>query len=43
MIAAVGVAAVAIMLALTWALWPREQPPESSGQTLSARRAADIT
>lgn len=43
MIAAIGVAAVAITLAVTWALWPREEPPESSGQTLSARRVADVT
>jgi|GEM_PF-3187536 len=43
MIAAIGVAAVAVTLAVTWALWPREQPPESSSQTLPARRAADVT
>jgi beta propeller repeat protein len=36
-------AAVAITLAVTWAMWPREQPLAPAGQSMRAERPAGIT
>lgn len=42
-IAAVGLAAVAITLAITWALWPREQPLTPDSRSIGAAEPAAVT